>query len=655
MSTVLTPGDGYGIVAGLGLGFAAIMIVISFITNRYTKHSLSSSEEFTSASRSLNPGLLASGIVSAATWAATLLQSATVTYLYGISGGYWYGAGSVSQIQLFAQNAIMLKRNAPGAHTFLEPIRVRWGKWPHALFIFYGLGTNLLLTAQLITGGADTIVALTNANIYATCVLIPLTVVIYTFIGGLRATFFSDFLHTTLIFAIILIFMFLTYATNTHLGSPSKVYDLLTEAAKNYPLAGNAEGSYLTFRSTDGLVFGIIVIISGVTTVFMDQTYWQRAVASKASTSVTGYLYGGTAFLPVPWAFSTAAALALVALSAGPGNMVVERLTNPGNVAPAAAAALLGDSGATLLLVVLFLAVTSAASAELVAVSSIFVYDIYKPYVNPSADEKTIVKVTHFAVCGYGVIMAVLGIVFFKIGISLSWLYGLTGVMFSCGVGPVGFAIRTKIGNKNGCVAASVIGFACAITAWIVTAKEYYGVVNVTSTGGTYPQLAGNAAGFFISTSICAITSFLWPANYDFEELRTMNFAPADVTETAVVDGEDISTKDPEKIKAAGGEVIPVNNLNDASEEQLFKDFKYSCYATGFSFVLLCIVIPAFAAIPKVWSKSAFTCWIVIAFIYTFIASFIVVFWPVWESRKSLAAVAKGIFNDVSGKGFVKA
>ena len=113
------------------------------------------------------------------------------------------------------------------------------------------------------------------------------------------------------------------------------------------------------------------------------------------------------AFLPVPWAFSTAAALALVALSIRPAN--------PGNVAPDAAVALLGSSGATLLLVVLFLAVTSAASAELVAVSSIVVYDIYKPYFNPKADEKTIVRVTHIAVCGYGIFMGVLGIIFYEV------------------------------------------------------------------------------------------------------------------------------------------------------------------------------------------------------------------------------------------------
>lgn len=46
--------------------------------------------------------------------------------------------------------------------------------------------------------------------------------------------------------------------------------------------------------------------------------------------------------------------------------------------APAAAAALLHKSGAAAMLVLLFLAVTSATSAELIAVSSIMTYDVYK-------------------------------------------------------------------------------------------------------------------------------------------------------------------------------------------------------------------------------------------------------------------------------------
>jgi hypothetical protein len=61
----------------------------NFTQNRYTKYSTKTSEEFNTASRSIKSGLIASGIVSAWTWAATLLQSCTVAYSYGISGPFW--------------------------------------------------------------------------------------------------------------------------------------------------------------------------------------------------------------------------------------------------------------------------------------------------------------------------------------------------------------------------------------------------------------------------------------------------------------------------------------------------------------------------------------------------------------------------------------
>ena len=64
-----------------------------------------------------------------------------------------------------------------------------------------------------------------------------------------------------MILVIILIFAFTAYATNDNLGSPGKVYDLLVQAAKNHPVEGNAEGSYLTMRSKEGAVFFVINIV----------------------------------------------------------------------------------------------------------------------------------------------------------------------------------------------------------------------------------------------------------------------------------------------------------------------------------------------------------------------------------------------------------
>lgn len=83
----------------------------------------------------------------------------------------------------------------------------------------------------------------------------------YTVFGGIKATFLTDYVHTVMILIIIFIFAFTAYSTNVNLGSPGRVYELLTQAAKAHPVDGNAEGSYLTMRSKEGAVFFVINIV----------------------------------------------------------------------------------------------------------------------------------------------------------------------------------------------------------------------------------------------------------------------------------------------------------------------------------------------------------------------------------------------------------
>lgn len=73
------------------------------------------------------------------------------------------------QVLLFSMNASALKQRAPGARTYLEVIRCRWGKLGHISFLFFGLCTNLLVSAMLITGGSSSVSALTGMPIRESC------------------------------------------------------------------------------------------------------------------------------------------------------------------------------------------------------------------------------------------------------------------------------------------------------------------------------------------------------------------------------------------------------------------------------------------------------------------------------------------------------
>jgi len=173
-------------------------------------------------------------------------------------------------VLLFGILAIEVKQKAPTAHTFLELVYARWGKTSHIVFMVYAFMCNMIVSAMLLLGGAAVVNALTGVDLNLASFLIPWGVIAYTLAGGLKATFLASYFNTAIIFAVLIYFVFVVYASSPLLGDAGTVYDKLTtivsyprptedELAAGYHcgrVSGNRGGSYLTMLSTDGLVFG---------------------------------------------------------------------------------------------------------------------------------------------------------------------------------------------------------------------------------------------------------------------------------------------------------------------------------------------------------------------------------------------------------------
>lgn len=334
------------------------------------------------------------------------------------------------QVILFATLAIELKRKAPNAHTFLEAIRARYGAATHGVFITFGLMTNVLVTAMLLTGGSAVVTSLTGVPTAAACFLLPVGVVLYTMFGGIKATFLTDYVHTVMILVIIFIFAFTAYATSSVLGSPGAVYDALVAAAERHPVAGNAGGSYLTMRSSEGAVFFVINLVGNFGTVFCDNGYYNKAIAASPVHALPGYIAGGLSWFAIPWLAATTMGLSALALENNPvfpsyPNRMDPADVSAGLVLPDAAVALLGKGGAVATLLLIFMAVTSAMSAELIAVSSIWTYDIYQTYIHPQASGKKLIYMSHTSCVVYAVIMAAFSTGLYYAGISMGYLVSL--------------------------------------------------------------------------------------------------------------------------------------------------------------------------------------------------------------------------------------
>ena len=474
---------------------------------------------------------------------------------------------------------------------------------------------------------------------------------------------------------IILYFMFEVYSTNSKIGSPAAMFALLKKAASQRPVEGNQDGSYTTLKSNFALVFGIIQLCSGSGTVFLDQAYWQRAIASRPATAVRAYILGGMAWFAIPFGFATTLGLAAVALTDNPDfptypKPMSESQITAGLSAAFAASTLLGKNGAVALLITLFMAVTSCASAELIAVSSILTFDVYKTYIKPSASPESLVRVAHINVCVFGLVMAVFSIIWQVIGIDLGWLFLVMGLLIGGAVFPVAFAITWKKQTKAGAISGALVGLVAGITAWLVEAKVYYGKLTVTTTGMEYPTLAGNLAAIMTGLIVTVVVSLIKPDDFDWEITRAINAEPA-LEGVTPGDASPSSTlaeepEGPEEKKPAIEDGAPPADLErhksfDAVAEEnpsaLRSAFKLACIA---AFVLpfvmdFLIPIPMFLS-HYVFSEGFFTAWVVISFIWVFSSAAISVVLPLWETASFFKETARAIVRDVrGGKGRGKA
>merc|ERR1712013_286015 len=333
-------------------------------------------------------GLTATTIVSQWTWSATLLQSSTVASKYGISGPYWYAGGATIQIIIFSILSIMLKTRAPGAKTFLQVIKARFGARTHLVFCTFAFFTNLIVMMSLTVAGTAVLNSLV-ADLSPELAAMLLAVVIggYTLIGGLGATFYVSYFNTALIFFLIILLMVEVFFNPFEhvanpFGSSKSIFEFVACWKAPDTSIGNHGGSYLTFFSSGGLVFGIVNLVGNFGTVFCDQAYWQSSVAAKPLQGVWGFIAGGLCWFAIPFGLATTMGLAYLGLSSAQGApMLSDEDVMKGLAAPLVAQKLLGTVGEYSIL--FLMAVMSTGSAEVIAVASIIIYDVYQAYICP--------------------------------------------------------------------------------------------------------------------------------------------------------------------------------------------------------------------------------------------------------------------------------
>jgi Na+/proline symporter len=585
------------------------------------------------AGRTVKTGLTASVIVSQWTWAATLLQSSNVAWQYGVSGPFWYASGKAIQVILFGLLAVSLKKVAPSAHTVCEIVNARWGRTAHKTFLIFAFLANIIVTSMLLLGGAATVEALTGMNRKLASFLIPWGVILYTAAGGLKATFIASYVHTVIIFAVLITMITMVYIEKY---SSDQIYDYLEtvaaltreecEAIYSFgngttfyqedtyacgPVPNNNSGSYLTMLSADGLMFGIINIVGNFGTVFVDQSYWQSAIAAKPTSASRGYLLGGICWFAIPFSLATSLGLTSTALMLP----ITSGEAGAGLVPPAVATHLLGNTGSVLILTMLFMAIVSTGSAESIAVSSLVAYDIYREYMNPDATGDQILKVSRYVIVIFGLVIGAFSVGLDELGLNLGWIFLFMGIVIGSAVIPLWNMMTWKKASGTGAVISAWSGLVLAVITWLVACSIQSGSITIDNLGKNEPMLAGNLVAILSSGLIHFVYSRWRPQAFSFDDLD-------------------------KRIRLVENDL---SGLSEEDKDPKILDSSYRWIKTrGLAVTIVLLVIWPLASIPaRTFSRGYFKFWVFVAITWGFLSAAIITILPLWESSTELLQLTR--------------
>ncbi|KAK3111606.1 hypothetical protein LTR53_012968 [Teratosphaeriaceae sp. CCFEE 6253] len=618
--TSLGQGAGYGIIIGFGALFALAMWRLAILLARF-QNEVQGSEMFMTAKHSVKTGLVASAVVSSWTIAATLLTSSTWCYEFGVSGAYFYGAGATVQIFVFAIAAMELKRRAPGAHTFLELARIRYGKAGHLVFIVYSTIYAIINCVNILVGGSAVFTALSGMDVVAGVWLLPVGVVCYTLTGGIKATILTDYTHTVIIYAMVLAGLFIVYTSSELLGSPDVVYDRLRAAAKIAPVAGNAGGEYLTMSSQSGVLLGVVFwcAVFGTT---IDVQLFQKAITADPSSTLPGYMIGGLAWFSVPFCLATTFGLAARAMQGLPEmHTITPTDISQGLALPYAAIALMGSGGSVFVLLLVFMACTAGFSADIVSVAAVFTYDVYGAYLNPGA----LLRMSHLAVVIWSICMAIIATGITRTEIGVNYLVTCMGVFTSCAVFPFYSTTLWERQNKTAVVAAPILGSITAIACWLGSTHALYGTVSIATTSNILPLIIGNGVSLVSGALYSIICTYAFGRD-DFDWSRVHR---------------EIHIADDSDIKGLTSEQLVQEQAHEILTPEQDRDLRRGKKMAIVIATVLCLIFVIIWPMPMygtryVFSRGFFKFWVALTFLWAFGAAFTITIMPLVQGRKTI-------------------
>jgi len=467
-SAILDASTGWAILGG----FSLLWVALGWYWGRHAQQL----DDYVLAGRRV--GLALGTATAMATWVTsnTTMAAPQLAFQIGVWGMLGYSLGSIGLL-MFAPLATRIRSLMPNGYTSGDFVRTRYGHTAWRVFLAISLFYSLGWLVSMGMAGGILIHALTGIPYHYGMTVILAICVGYTLLGGFRAVIGTDFIQALLILTGLVVIAFLA------------IRQVGFESIHSAVLAERPE--LLDLLMPAAIMFLFNNLLFGIGEVFHSNVWWSRAFSFREGVGFKAYTLAGLLWAPIPIvAGFVALAVPSLHLNVPAADMV----------GPMVAANLLGVTGAVLVLVMVFAALSSSLDSLLAATSILIVEDIYRRHFKPHASAEDMRRAAARIIVGLGVLTWLLCAPRLT---TLAELLYFTGAFVASTIWPIAAGLFWQRTNSNAAIAGMVLGSAAGL-------YSYFAI-------GFYVAALTGAA---VSMLCVLLGTWLAPREFDWAQLR---------------------------------------------------------------------------------------------------------------------------------------
>lgn len=418
-------------------GFSALWVFLGWYWGRRSDEL----DDFVLAGRRV--GLALGTATAMATWVTsnTTMAAPQIALQMGVWGMFGYSLGAVGLL-MFAPLAERIRRLMPGGYTSGDFIRLRYGTLVWRVFLVISLCYSLGWLVSMGMAGGVLINALTGIPYHYGMSVILVICVGYTLLGGFRAVIGTDFIQAVLILTGLIVIAVLAIGK---LG----INEIHAATLRERP-------ELLNLLMPASIMFLFNNLLFGVGEIFHSNVWWSRAFAFREGVGKRAYVLAGILWAPIPIvAGFIALAVPALDLNVPAADMV----------GPMVAAQVLGTTGAVLVLIMVFSALSSSLDSLLAATSILVVEDIYRRHFRPEATAPQLRRATGWIIVGLGVLTWALCAPRIT---TLAELLYFTGAFVASTIWPIAAGLYFRSADRAGALGGMILGSAAGIFSYFL-------------------------------------------------------------------------------------------------------------------------------------------------------------------------------------------